>query len=348
MQIISSLKSILPDSRQGKLFLLAVAVLVFLLSGSVTYIILSVKGIFVKSPPSTQIVVAEENPPILTEGALNFVLLGHGGPGHQAGDLMDAIILISVGTKMKEALVVSIPRDLWIEGRKINEGYVAGGFDLIKHQVRVVTGILPEYYVAIDFDQYVRLINTLGGVDVQVPKTYEDRYYPIRGREIDTCGKSAEEFAELHQKYSGYQLEIQFECRYEQLKFEPGLTKMDGDTALKYVRSRHGDGDFGRSQRQFVMLDAIKDKVLSLEIIPKFGAVFDELTKLVRTNLSVSQIKSIADLFTNPDEYKIIPLHLTDENVLRQGKSSTGAFILLPREGVDKWTDVQFFIQENL
>ncbi len=338
--------------KQYPLYILVVF-LAFVLTTCLTYIFLSLNQVSVMKQDVMQVAQADDRTVSdLPDGVLNFVLLGHGGPGHQAGDLMDSIILISADTKNKKALVVSIPRDLWIEGRKINEGYVSGGFDLIKNQTRVVTRLLPENYIAVDFDQYVRLINSLGGVDVQIPKAYEDRYYPIRGREIDTCGKSPAEFASLHQKYSGYQLEIQFECRYETIKFDPpaggGTVHMNGDTALKYVRSRHGDGDFGRSERQFTVLTAIKDKVLSLEVIPKFGAVFDELIKLVRTNMNVAQIKSIASLFTNSDEYKIITLHLTDENVLREGKSSTGAFILLPREGVDRWTGIQSFIREKL
>ncbi len=324
------------------LLLIFAVVAILILTISVTYIVLSVKQVVIE-PKSAPVAFADSYAS-LPKGNLNFVLLGQGGLGHQAGDLMDSIILVSVDTENKKALEVSIPRDLWIEGRKINEGYVAGGFDLIKHQVQVVTGILPEYYVAVDFDSFVRIINELGGVDPNLTKGYEDKLYPIRGKEIDTCGKSSEEFAELHRRYSGYQLEIQFECRYEVIKFNPGVNHMDGDIALKYVRSRHGDGDFGRSERQFIILKAIADKVISKGIITKFPPLFDELTGLVRTNLKVSEIKSVAEFFIKPEDYQVSSFHLTDENVLKQGKSSSGAFILLPREGENKWQGVHRFI----
>lgn len=286
--------------------------------------------------------------PTNTENKVNFVLLGHGGAGHQAGDLMDSIILVSADTKEKKVLAVTIPRDLFIEGRKMNEGFVAGGYDLIKHQVNVVTGVQPDHYVSIDFDRFVTMINILGGVDAKITKPYEDRHYPIRGREVDTCGKTPEEFAELHQKYSGYQLEIQFECRYEHIKFDPGTAHMDGATALKYVRSRHGDGDFGRSERQLVILAAIKDKVMSLEIITKFGKLFEQLFATVKTNLGVSEIQTLAGLFVNPDEYKVTQIQLTDANVLTSGKGPAGQFILMPRDGFDKWTGVQNYIQDQV
>ncbi len=321
---------------------------VFVGSGAITYLLLTL------ADPRFSGDVKES--PVIAQGefiaqpssdVLNFLLLGHGGPGHQGGSLMDSIIVLSIDTKNKKAVMVSVPRDLWIEGRKINEGFTAGGYDLLKHEVSTVTGIFPDNYIAIDFDAFVRAVNQLGGVDAQISKRYEDAYYPIRGRENETCGKSAEEFAKLHQKYSGYQLEIQFECRYEHIVFEPGVKHMDGDTALKYVRSRHGDGDFGRSERQFVILNAMLDKIISLEVLKNFGPVFDNLMHFVDTNMDVSQIKGIAQFLTSPKDYQLTSLHLTDANVLRNAKGSSGQFILLSRDGVDVWSGVRAYIKSE-
>jgi LCP family protein required for cell wall assembly len=278
-------------------------------------------------------------------GHLTFLLLGHGGGGHSGGSLMDSIILFDIDTKAKKATIISIPRDLWIEGRKVNEGFVAGGYDLLKHQVQTVTGIFPDNYIAIDFESFKKLINTFGGIDVNIPKAYEDKYYPIKGREMETCGKSAQEFAELHKKYSGYQLEIQFECRYEDLKFSVGNTHMDGELALKYVRSRHGDGDFGRSERQFVMLNALRAKIFSLGSISQISAVVDNLFNLVSTNLNINQIKSLLSYLSEKDSYKVTEIHLTSANVLLDSKGPAGQFILSPR---GSFSDVKAFIKSKL
>ena len=134
---------------------------------------------------------------------------------------------------------------------------------------------------------------------------------------------------------------------YEDIVFEPGVKHMDGDTALKYVRSRHGDGDFGRSERQFVVLNAVLDKIISLEVLEKFGPIFDNLMHFVNTNMDVVQIKGMAEFLVNPQDYKVTSLHLTDTNALKQGTSSSGAFILLPKEGVDKWSGVKKYISSE-
>lgn len=286
--------------------------------------------------------------PVRTSGdeTVAVLLLGHGGAGHPGGDLMDSIILLTVNKSAKKSALISIPRDLWIEGRKMNEGYVNGGFDLLKHQTNVVTGVRPEYYVAVDFGGFENIIDALGGVEVDVTKPYEDRFYPIKGKEADTCGKTPEEFAELHTKYSGFELERQFECRFEGISFGVGKVNMDGATALKYTRSRHGDGDFGRSRRQFEVLVAIKDEASSTKLNPK-SPIIRTLLEEVRTNLDIAQIATLADFVGSPEDYKISFIHLTDENVLRAGTSLGGAFILLPREGDGKWTAVKKYIQDQ-
>lgn len=330
-----------------KILIAVFGISIVAIAASLTYVFLINKS-FLPKALETRVVANREFAESVKESKkpVSFVLLGHGGSGHSGGDLMDSIILVTADLDSKKALVVSVPRDLFIEGRKVNEGFVAGGYDLVKHQVNTITGYLPEHYVSVDFDSFKKLIDLLGGIEVKVPKLYEDKYYPIKGEEINLCGKSPEEVARLHTLYSGYQLETQFECRYEMLRFEPGTVHMSGDTALKYVRSRHGDGDFGRSERQFVVLEALKSKVLSLQIIPKFGPVFKEMVNVVKTDLSARDIAALAELFHDPESYDIKTIHLTSENVLTDGKGPAGQYILLPREGRDKWTQIKNFVPD--
>jgi anionic cell wall polymer biosynthesis LytR-Cps2A-Psr (LCP) family protein len=311
----------------------------------VSYIFFVKTKVLTVTPNSTVSANFEEAEPIIPEKPINILLLGHGGPGHSGGDLMDSIILLSIDTQNKKALTVSIPRDTWIESRKINEGYVAGGYSLLLHQVEVVTGIFPENYVSIDFERYQNMIDALGGLDVNVPASYEDPFYPIRGEENNTCGFSAEKFAELHQLYSGYQLETQFTCRYEHLNYSIGVNHMDGATALKYVRSRHGDSDFGRSKRQFIILSAIVDKMLSFKGIRSLTDVIDELSKMVQTNLDINELKGVVSFLASDSDYAITQLNLTDENVLENGKSATGQYVLLPKDG--SFSTTINYIQQN-
>jgi anionic cell wall polymer biosynthesis LytR-Cps2A-Psr (LCP) family protein len=122
---------------------------------------------------------------------------------------------------------------------------------------------------------------------------------------------------------------------------------MSGEIALKYTRSRHGDSDFGRSRRQFEVLLAIKDELTSTKITPK-SPIVRELLAEVSTNLDLNQIATLADFVGGPEEYKTTLIQLTDENVLLSGTSTSGAFILLPREGVDRWGEVQTFIKDKI
>ena len=119
---------------------------------------------------------------------------------------------------------------------------------------------------------------------------------------------------------------------------------MDGKTALKYVRSRHAlqdGGDFGRASRQQRFLSAVKDKVLSVTFIPKIIPLMDELKTQITTDIPVDQIKRFIGEAPFASQYKITNFVLSNENLLQNGRSEDGQFILEPDEGMDEWTGVQ-------
>ena len=105
-----------------------------------------------------------------------------------------------------------------------------------------------------DFSGFKKIIDVLSGIEVEVERSFVDEKYPIAGRENDLCDGDP-----------GYK------CRYETIAFEKGTQHMDGETALKFVRSRNAEGDegtdFARAERQQRILSAIKNKALSREII---------------------------------------------------------------------------------
>jgi len=261
---------------------------------------------------------------------INILLTGHGGGGHSGGGLMDAIIVVSVNITDKKAGLVSIPRDLWFSGHKINAD------PSLKDAISGVTGLSIPNQISIDFVSFIKMIDAIDGVDVDVKKVYTDNFYPVKGLENELCGFASEKVADLHSKYSGFELEKQFICRYETINYKVGINHMDGANALKYVRSRHGDGDFGRSRRQFEVLKAILQKAN----IKSVANAFD----FVDTNLTLDKVNEILAEIGNPLEYSVSYLRLTDENVLISSKSSGGAYILVPREG----QDIKTYIKNNL
>lgn len=281
-------------------------------------------------------------------GNYNVVLLGYGGLGHSGSLLTDSIILLHVDASTRTAALISIPRDLYVPGNhKINAAGIEG-FQNVAGVIQNVTGIPVTYFVAVDFGGFAKLIDDLGGISVNVPKTFDDPFYPITGLENDTCGKTEDEINALKAKYSDYQLEIQFTCRYEHLHFDKGPANLDGKTALKFVRSRHGDSDFGRSERQFAVLKGILSKLISLRAFENGNKIIDTLSKIVKTNIGSSSIKDIIEVVKPGEDYKLKETHLTTDNVLNEGKSKEGAYILYPKAGMFNFTEIRNYISASI
>ena len=308
----------------------------------------------------------------------NILLLGYGGAGHDGGLLTDSLIVVNIDRENSKVNLISVPRDLWVAiltdwdsttNNKINEAYSIGGNEikyankkpefrgdigrgnLAKYVVGSVVGMPINYFIAVDFSGFSKAIDLLGGIPVDVPKTFDDYFYPVKGLENETCGKSAQEIADLHSKFLGFDLEKQFTCRYEHLHFDKGIQTINGEKALKFVRSRHSNesgGDFARSQRQFALLTGIKNKIISLQIITKADPVFDKLVESVKTDMDANGIKALVNILVNSNSYTTKEVFLTDQNVLQQSKSNTGQFILVPKEGVNKWTQVQNYITSEI
>jgi anionic cell wall polymer biosynthesis LytR-Cps2A-Psr (LCP) family protein len=147
-----------------------------------------------------------------------------------------------------------------------------GGLLLAKSAVSEVIGQQVDYVFVFDFSLFGRIIDTLEGVDVNVERSFDDYLYPVEGKEDDTCGlSSAAATAAASSIIDEAGAAAAFPCRYEHISFTAGLQRMDGATALKYVRSRHAVGeegtDFDRSRRQENIILAIKNKLLSKEVM---------------------------------------------------------------------------------
>ncbi len=231
-------------------------------------------------------------------GQVNILLLGIGGASHDGPNLTDTIILASVDQSKNSLTLLSIPRDLWIPEMKgkINTAYAIGqnkqlgdGLILAKAAVERVTGQQINYGVRLDFGGFVKAVNLLGGLNIDVVRTFDDYQYPIEGKEDDTCGESQQQIQDIATASS--ELEA-FPCRYKHIHFTSGLQHMDGETALEYVRSRHAIGiegsDFARSAREEKVIATLKNKILSAETLlnpSKIIALYEVLKDSVDTDI---------------------------------------------------------------
>jgi LCP family protein required for cell wall assembly len=323
----------------------------------------------------------------------NFLLFGYGGGQHEGTYLTDTIIVLHIDKKNKKAVLLSIPRDLWVPiptqsgepyHAKINAVYQMELFPknypdvskkyfgekndaaFFKHIIGLVIGQEIDYYASIDFKGFEKAIDALGGVDVTVEKSFVDEQYPIDGKENDLCGKEEifkkaekilnksvtdEERSEILKdqvvnefvKQATEEPQLAFPCRYERVVFTKGKTHMDGKTALKFVRSRHsGDdgGDFARARRQQLFLQAVKDKALSLDMTVKIFSLLESLSNHLKTDISPDFIKKIIAEARNAGQYQLKTYVLSTENLLENSVSVDGQYILIPKAGLDDFSQI--------
>jgi len=257
---------------------------------------------------------------------------------------------------------ISVPRDLWIQLPSGLYNKINAAFSIdVKNQegkgaitktptlssvVTTVTGLPIDYFIGIDFVGFQRAIgNELEGIDVKVTTTLDDPWYPIRGLEQEPCGYTPNEIASLTNQYSGFELESQFPCRYEHIYFEPGTHTMHGHEALAFVRSRHSSSDFDRSARQQAVLEAIKDKLISLGALDDLPAIFSQFIDHIHTDLNKDIVYSFTPAIGSIPNLKVVTINLSTDNVLENGTSSTGAFILTPKKD---WAQVHQYINNQL
>jgi len=317
-----------------------------------------------------------------TDGRTNILILGSDKRnfGNESGrnTLTDTILIASIGNTDNDVVLISLPRDLWISNynlengykysSKINEVYSNAGIQELRNQLEVVLGIPMHYHVIVTFDIFENVINILGGIDINVERSFTDYAYPIEGKEGDLCGKTQEEADKIFKEAEEKELDKEtvalntFTCRYETLKFEQGLQKMDGNTALKYARSRHGDNgessDFSRSKRQQNVIMAVKNKGLSLETLVNFSKLkelYDQYANNVETDINLGDLQSFFQLSQKLDFEKVIQIVIDDSadgnegGLLYHPNDSTlygGAWVLIPQAG--DYSQIHAYVQKYL
>lgn len=255
------------------------------------------------------------------DGRINVLLLGVGGEGHQGTYLSDTMIVASVDTNQQKVSLISIPRDLYVPiekygWHKINHANAYGenekqgyGGILASKTVGKIFNIPIHYYVRADFDGFKKIIDDVGKIDICVDNSFVDEKYPDNN------------------------------FGYNPINFQQGWQKMDGDRALKYVRSRHGNNnegsDFARSERQQKVLLSIKEKVsnFSFWINPKkIGTILADLENHINTNMEIGEIISLANIAKKCDLKNINHIVLSNgKNGQLYETNFNGAYVLLPK-----------------
>jgi LCP family protein required for cell wall assembly len=261
---------------------------------------------------------------------VNLLLLGADKRPDETIYRTDTLIVVTLDPATKTAGMLSIPRDLWVSipgygESRINQAFVlgevkkypGGGPALAMRTVQEFLGVPIHGYILVDFDGFRKLIDQIGGIDVQVDKPIDDTQYPT-----DDYG-------------------------YQEVHIPAGLVHMDGDLALKYARVRHGSSDIDRGRRQQQVLMAARDKALRLNLLPKLPSLMATVMSAVQTDLQPGEILALAKLANQVDAANIRAA-VVDYTMVVETKTPSGGDVLLPnREKIRALVDEMFSSGNN-
>ncbi|MCS4486045.1 LCP family glycopolymer transferase [Staphylococcus americanisciuri] len=188
------------------------------------------------------------------------------------GERSDTIMLLSINPDKKTTEMVSIPRDTQTEIvghdtiEKINHAYAYGGADMAVKTLENLVNVPVDHYATINMDGLQDTIDTVGGIDVVSNATFT---------------------AEGHQFTQGEK------------------THLDGETAMAFIRSRKEDGaggDFGRQERQQLVLQGLANKLTSVSSLANFNGLMNQLSDNVQTDLSLSELNQIRSNYSDAND----------------------------------------------
>jgi LCP family protein required for cell wall assembly len=257
-------------------------------------------------------------PALAASEPLTLLVLGADLRAGEAGPTRsDAIILAGLRND-EQASLLSIPRDLWVDVPGVGEerintamfwGYDAGdptaGARLAVETVERALGVPVDRFAVIDFQLFVRLVDGLGGIEVDVPVEIVDTQYPTPDYGVTT------------------------------IRFDPGRQTLDGERALTYARTRHGDDDFGRSERQQQVIRAIAARLLEPSIWPRLPSLYQELRAGMVSNLQSDDWLALWALARAIGQGRVEAATLSD--AATPWVTPNGAWVLLPdRAAIDQ------------
>lgn len=302
------------------------------------------------------------------DGRVNVVLLGMRGKGVAGGGtLADTIMMLSLkfekdaeGKKQYKASMVSVPRDLYVTipgtttNQKINAVYHYGeekgkgqGMEAMKQVLQDITGQRMHYAIEVNFAGFKQLVDVLGGVEVNLE---EDFIEPVQFHEERVCdGANGGVFTV---KSGNFETKIdhrgkvvaQYPLCYNKteecggvFKVPAGVSILDGEKALCYVRARATSSDFDRARRQQEVIEQIKMKAFSVGVLTDFNKIQEMLKALsdnANTDMELWEMERFFDLYQKmgndiPVAHKV--LENSEEGLLYSHEGDERGYILMPR-----------------
>lgn len=216
----------------------------------------------------------------------------------QSGFNTDSMIMVSVNTKTNRILLTSVPRDLWINGNKINALYTVYGEDVLVDAYEKITGQTIDGVIRVDFDQFMWVVDSFGGVPVNVETTFMDDTFPDRQDQ-----------------------------GVETVTFAQGPETLYGWRALTFARSRHGNNgegsDLMRAKRQHLLLKGMVNaisqptsKFWPLDMERLYSAI---KTEEIYTTLTLEDCTFLWDFYKDKDKYQIESLVVGADYVYHPG-----------------------------
>lgn len=313
-----------------------------------------------------------------SDGQINVALLGMRGEGVTGGGLLaDTIMIMSIRPQDNKVSMISVPRDLYVtvpgtsDKQKINAVHAYGeqkgkgqGLEDMKTILSDVTGLPISYAVSINFEGFKKMIDTIGGVGIHLDAPFSETLQ-FRGLEQRCDGitytiPSGNVETKRIQRKNGtyyanpkvYQLCFAKQATGETLecggdfKLPAGDVTLNGDQALCLVRSRVTTSDFERAKRQQMIIQAVKDKLLSagtLTDFSKLNSIMDTLGNNMRTDMQAWEMKRFFELYqgmNSPQVYQRV-LENSDEGLLYNPPENGAGYILLPiGDNYDKIRDM--------
>ncbi|MFZ2126244.1 MAG: LCP family protein [Candidatus Microsaccharimonas sp.] len=284
-------------------------------------------------------------------GRSNFVIFGtaEDDAGHGGADLTDSIMVLSIDQDKKDAYMLSLPRDLWVQYEeictvgnqgKLNAAYFcasndgedeAAGAAALQAQAKNITGLDIQYYIHLNFTAVVQAVDAVGGVDVTI-ETSDPR--GILDRNFDW--------------------KCNYTCYYVNYK-QGEVAHLDGEHALALSRARNAQGGYGlpggnfdREKNQQMIVKALREKALSAGTLTNLGAVtglIDALGNNLRTNIETKEIQTLMDLGQSIDSNAIVSLSLVEEdNELVTTGMYNGQSIVRPIAGLLDYSAIQQYV----
>ena len=254
------------------------------------------------------------------DGSSRFTILAMGidrRPGDTSlAHLTDTMMLISIDPVGQSVGILSIPRDLWVSvpgytnPQRINTAMVLGevrspgsGPQLAMQTVQNNLGIRVHEYMMLDFQAVIDLVDAIGGIEVSIDYTINDRSYP-----------------DMNYGYDPFYLEA-------------GTHQLDGTTALKFARTRHGDNDLERARRQQQVLYAVQDRVTNFNMLPNLIVqapnLMLSLEDNINTGLSLDEMIQLAWFIKDVPRDRITT-NVIDYAYVRNYTTPNGEQVLLP------------------